>query len=129
MTIAAIAVIAMIVIIAIIAVVAATVVILLAIFVMQRFDWFKLDIQRQVVKVQVPPEARYQQDVADVLVRHTREFELVSVEAVRGGALSELFYSVLLKPGVTVAELIEELGAVNTGQKVTVLTGYDQTDM
>lgn len=108
---------------------AATVVILIVTFLMQRFDWFKLDIQRQVVKVQVPPESRYQQDVADVLVRNTREFELVSVEAVRGGALTELFYSVRLKPGVTTVELIDALGEVNTGQKVTVLTGYDQTDM
>lgn len=108
---------------------AATVVILIVTFLMQRFDWFKLDIQRQVVKVQVPPESRYQQDVADVLVRHTREFELVSVEAVRGGALTELFYSVRLKPGATTVELIDALGEVNTGQKVTVLTGYDQTDM
>ncbi|MFI2364735.1 DUF4956 domain-containing protein [Promicromonospora sp. NPDC019610] len=108
---------------------AATVVILLVVFLMQRFDWFKLDIQRQVVKVQVPPESRYQQDVADVLVRMTREFELVSVETVRGGALTELFYSVRLKPGVTTAEIIEALSEINSGQKVTVLTGYDQSDM
>jgi uncharacterized membrane protein YhiD involved in acid resistance len=108
---------------------AATAIILLVIFLMQRFDWFKLDIQRQVVKVQVPPEGRYQQDVADVLVRMTQEFELVSVETVRGGALTELFYSVRLKGGVTTAEVIEELGAINSGQKVTVLTGYDQSDM
>jgi len=108
---------------------AATVVILIVTYLMQRFDWFKLDIQRQVVKVQVPPESQYQQDVADVLVRHTREFELVSVETVRGGALTELFYSVRLKPGTTTVELIDALGEVNTGQKVTVLTGYDQTDM
>ncbi|MFE5309547.1 DUF4956 domain-containing protein [Isoptericola sp. NPDC056573] len=108
---------------------AATAIILLVIFLMQRFDWFKLDIQRQVVKVQVPPEPRYQQDVADVLIRLTQEFELVSVETVRGGALTELFYSVRLQGGVTTAEVIEALGAINSGQKVTVLTGYDQSDM
>ncbi|UZN01629.1 DUF4956 domain-containing protein [Cellulomonas sp. S1-8] len=108
---------------------AATVAVLLAIFLMQRFDWFKLDIQRQVVKVQVPPESRYQQDVTDVLVRLTREFELVSVETVRAGALTELFYSVRLNAGVTAQELIGALGDVNSGQKVTVLTGYDQSDM
>ncbi len=108
---------------------AATAMILLVIFLMQRFDWFKLDIQRQVVKVQVPPEPRYQQDVADVLVRLTEEFELVSVETVQGGALTELFYSVRLKAGVTTAEVIEALSEINSGQKVTVLTGYDQSDM
>lgn len=109
--------------------VAATVAILLAIVVMQRFDWFKLDIQRQVVKVQVPPEPHYQDDITDVLVRLASEFELVSVETVRSGALTELFYSVRLKRGVTTTQVIDALGEVNTGQKVTVLTGYDQTDV
>lgn len=108
---------------------ASTVVILIVVFLMQRFNWFKLDIQRQVVKVQVPPEKSYQTDVSDVLVRYTKEFELVSVETVRGGALSELFYSVCLKSGVTTADVVEALSAINTGQKVSVLTGYDQSDM
>lgn len=36
--------------------VAATVVICLVLVIMYRFNWFKLDVQRQVVKVQVPPE-------------------------------------------------------------------------
>jgi len=37
--------------------------------------------------------------------------------------------AVRLKGGVTTAEVVEELGAINSGQKVTVLTGYDQSDM
>lgn len=35
--------------------VAATVVICLVLLIMYRFNWFRLDVQRQVVKVQVPP--------------------------------------------------------------------------
>jgi uncharacterized membrane protein YhiD involved in acid resistance len=108
---------------------AGTIVILLAVFLMHRFNWFKLDIQRQIVKVQVPPEGNFQKDVEDVLVKNTSEFELVSLESVRAGALTELFYSVRLKPGVKTADVIDELSAVNTGQKVSVLTGYDQTDI
>lgn len=109
--------------------IAATAAILLAIFLMQRFNWFALDIQRQVVKVQVPPGSHYQQDVNDVLVRFTREFELVSVETVRSGALTELFYSVRLNPNVTAQTLSEALSEINSGQKVTILTGHDQTDL
>ncbi|MEQ6898256.1 DUF4956 domain-containing protein [Microbacterium sp. KR10-403] len=107
----------------------ATVFILLITFLMQRFNWFHLDIQRQVVKVQVPPEGDYQSDITDALVGLTLEFELVSVETMRGGALTELFYSVRLKKGVETSQVIEALSAVNSGQKVSVLTGYDQSDM
>ena len=96
---------------------------------MSRFNWFKLDVQRQVVKVQVPPEPGYTAVVEDILVQFTKEFELVSTESVRAGALTELYYTAQLKPGKKPAELIAALSEVNTGQRVTVLTGYDQTDI
>jgi len=107
----------------------ATVAICLVIVAMQRFNWFGLDLQRQVVKVQVPPDEDYTGEIQDVLISRTSEFELVSMESIRGGALVELMYTVRLKKGVTPASLISELRERNFGQRVTVLTGYDQTDL
>jgi uncharacterized membrane protein YhiD involved in acid resistance len=107
----------------------ATVAICLVIVAMQRFNWFRLDLQRQVVKVQVPPDEDYTSEIQDVLISRTSEFELVSMESIRGGALVELMYTVRLKKGVTPASLIGELRERNFGQQVTVLTGYDQTDL
>ncbi len=107
----------------------ATVAICLVIVIMQRFNWFHLDVQRQVVKVQVPPDGDYTEGVRDVLVRLTTEFELVSMESIRGGALTELLYTVRLKRGTEPSELITALGERTGGQRVTVLTGYDQTDL
>ncbi|MGW5386371.1 DUF4956 domain-containing protein [Nocardia sp. NPDC003963] len=109
--------------------VAATVAICLVMLIMYKFNWFKLDVQRQVVKVQVPPEQEYTALVEDVLIRYCAEFELVSTETVRSGALNELYYTAQLKKGRKSAELIAALSGVNTGQRVTVLTGYDQTDI
>jgi uncharacterized membrane protein YhiD involved in acid resistance len=108
---------------------AATVAICLVIVVMHRFNWFRLDVQRQVVKVQVPPDGDNTAAVEDVLLRHTAEFELVSMESIRGGALTELMYTVRLRKGSTNAELIAALSERTSGQRVTVLTGYDQTDL
>lgn len=107
----------------------ATVAICLVILLMHRFNWFSLDVQRQMVKVQVPPELEYHERVEDVLVRHCSEFELVSTETARAGALVELNYTAQLRKGSTSAQLIEALNAVNAGQRVSVLTGYDQTDL
>lgn len=109
--------------------VAATIVICLVLIVMAKFNWYKLDVQRQVVKVQVPPEPEFAARVTDVLIDYCTEYELVSTESVRAGALVELYYTAQLKKGRKSTDLISALGAVNTGQRVTVLTGYDQTDL
>jgi uncharacterized membrane protein YhiD involved in acid resistance len=108
---------------------AATVAICLVILVMRRFDWFRLNVQRQVVKVQVPPDGDNTAAIEDVLLRFTAEFELVSMESIRGGALTELMYTVQLRKGATAPELIAALNERTSGQRVTVLTGYDQTDL
>lgn len=109
--------------------VAATVAICLVLVIMSKFNLFKLDVKRQVVKVQVPPEHEYSARVEDVLIEFCSEFELVSTESVRSGALHELYYTARLKKGRTGNDLIAALSGVNSGQRVTVLTGYDQTDI
>jgi uncharacterized membrane protein YhiD involved in acid resistance len=107
----------------------ATVAICLVIVIMQRFNWFHLDVQRQVVKVQVPADGDYTPEIQDVLLQHTAEFELVSMESIRGGALTELMYAVRLRKGVEPTTLMAALRERNAGQRVAVLTGYDQTDL
>lgn len=107
----------------------AAVVICLVIVVMFRFNWFASNVQRQIVKVQVPPDGDYTAKVQDVLIAYTSEFELISIESIRGGALSEIMYSVRLKKGTEPGRLISALGERTGGQRVTVLTGYDQTDL
>ncbi|MDQ1292780.1 MAG: hypothetical protein QG608_660 [Actinomycetota bacterium] len=101
----------------------------LVMLLMHRFNWFALSVSRQVVKVQVPPDEDYVPAINDVLVRFTSEFELVSMETIRGGALTELMYTVRMKkesePGALVAALRER----TAGQRVTVLTGHDQSDL
>ncbi|GAA2714778.1 MULTISPECIES: DUF4956 domain-containing protein [Actinoplanes] len=107
----------------------AAIVISLVIVVMFRFNWFANNVQRQVVKVQVPPDGNYTEHIQDVLIAHTSEFELVSMESIRGGALTELMYTIRLKKGQEPGRLIAALGERTGGQRVTVLTGYDQTDL
>ncbi|NBM15342.1 DUF4956 domain-containing protein [Streptomyces sp. GC420] len=107
----------------------AAVVISAVIVVMYKFDWFALNVQRQVVKVQVPAGEDYSSDIRDVLIRYTSEFELVSTETIRGGALTEVFYTVRMKKGTEPSDLVTALQERTSGQRVTVLTGYDTTDL
>ncbi|MDT0270717.1 DUF4956 domain-containing protein [Streptomyces sp. DSM 44915] len=108
----------------------ATVLICLVILLMHRFNWFALQVQRQVVKVQVPADGHdHGPALDDVLLRHTDEHELISTESVRAGSLLELAYTARLKKNVRPAQLVSALREVTAGQKVAVLTGYDQTDL
>ncbi|MER6490173.1 DUF4956 domain-containing protein [Streptomyces griseorubiginosus] len=107
----------------------AAVVISVVIVVMYKFDWFALNVQRQVVKVQVPAGEDYSANIRDVLIRYTTEFELVSTETIRGGALTEVFYTARMKKGTEPSDLVTALQERTSGQRVTVLTGYDTTDL
>jgi uncharacterized membrane protein YhiD involved in acid resistance len=107
----------------------ATVVVCLVLLIMHRFNWFAHNVQRQVVKVHVPTDEDYTGRIDDVLIRNTDEFEQVSMETIRGGALIEMTYTVRLKKGRNPSGLLGELRDVTSGQQVTVLTGYDQTDL
>lgn len=107
----------------------ATVVVCLVLLIMHRFNWFAHNVQRQVVKVHVPTDEDYADRIDDVLIRNTDEFEQVSIETIRGGALIEMTYTVRLKKGKNPSGLLGELRDVTSGQQVTVLTGYDQTDL
>lgn len=109
--------------------VVAAVAICLVIVVMQKFNWYHLNVQRQVVKVRVPADADYTAEIQDALIAHTVEFELVSIETVQSGALTELFYSVRLKKTSEPNDLVTALRSRTSGQRVTLLTGYDQTDL
>lgn len=107
----------------------ATIVIGGAVYLMDRFDWYGLDVSSHIVKVQVPAGQELGAAIDDIFLRHTNRSQLVSVETVRAGALTELMYSVLLKKGTTPAVLLNALQERTGGQKVTVLTGYDRTDL
>lgn len=100
-----------------------------AILLMDRFDWYKLDVQSQVVKVQVPAGEDYTPRLDEAFAHHTSRAELVSLESIRGGALTELLYAVQLNKGTSPTTLIGVLQELTGGQKVTVLTGYDRTDL
>ncbi|GAA3853663.1 DUF4956 domain-containing protein [Streptomyces sedi] len=108
----------------------ATLLICLVILLMHRFNWFALEVKRQLVKVQVPADGEdHGPTVEDVLLRLTDEHELISTESVRGGALLELAYTARLKKDVTPGQLVSSLRESTAGQKAAVLTGYDQTDL
>lgn len=100
-----------------------------AMILMERLNWFKLDVRSQILKVQVPAGNGYSDLLNDVFLKYTTQSELVSMESIRAGALTELMYTVRLKPSTKPSDFIDAMQQRTAGQKVTLLTGYDQTDL
>lgn len=113
--------------------IAATVVISAVLLIMHRFNWYASKIQRQIIKVRIPADdldgKNFTAAVEVCLANYCVTFEMVSAEAVNGGALTELTYAAELRRGVEPAKVLADLRNVNYGQKATVLTGYDQMDV
>lgn len=107
----------------------ATVVIALAVLVMDRFDWFRMDNTTQILRLQVPQDFDYERAFDDLFVRYTEEAELIGIDSVRSGLLTELLYSVKLKKGQPAQPLLQGIQALTGNLKVGLTTGYDRTSL
>ena len=107
----------------------ATAVISAVVFLMTRFDWYSRTTVSQILKIQVANDTPFEEVFDPVLVRYTDAAELVSVDSVRGGLLTEVVYAVTLKRTAGRQQLLDEMRRINQNQKVTLLTGYGSADL
>ncbi len=106
-----------------------TAVICLALLMMNKFNWYARNEAAQLLKVQVPIDMNFDSLLDDAFLKFTETSELVSVESVRAGALTELVYSLRVKKNTSVQALLEEVRKRNGNNKVTIHTGYNSTDL
>jgi hypothetical protein len=62
-------------------------------------------------------------------LRYTTSSELISVDSVHGGVLNELTYSIGLKSPSQIQDLLAEIKNLNGNNKVTLIAGYNTTDL
>ncbi|MBN1659677.1 MAG: DUF4956 domain-containing protein [Anaerolineae bacterium] len=107
----------------------AAVVISLIILIMTRFNWYARQVVSQILKIQVPNSAEFDTLFDDLFVRYTSSSELISVDSVHSGMLTELTYSVGLKTSSKMQEFLSEIKKLNGNNRVTLITGYNSTDL
>ena len=101
----------------------------LVIFIMNRFDWFKREATSQILKIQVKNTVDFDHMFDDVFVKFTNLSDLISIDSVRGGALTELVYNVDMKNPNKKQEFLSEIKKLNDNLNVTLITGYNTTDL
>jgi uncharacterized membrane protein YhiD involved in acid resistance len=109
--------------------VAGTIVISLMVVIMMRFDWFARDMASQILRVQVPNGIPFDMLFDNLFVKYTNSSELISVDSVHSGMLTELTYSIGLKKSNRVQEFLSEVRNLNSNNKVTLIAGYNSTDL
>ena len=102
---------------------------IMAILIMTKFDWYARPITSQILKVQVGNDVDFDNIFDDIFVKYTISSKLISVDSVRGGALTELVYSLNINESVRKQDLITAVKELNSNQKVSLITGYNSTDI
>lgn len=96
---------------------------------MVRYDTFAKEAAVQLLKVRLPADMPYATIFEEVFARYVQRSELVAMETVQAGTLTELVYSIELKRKADVQAFLTELGALNGNNKVVLVTGQQEVDL
>ena len=107
----------------------AAVVISLMILLMTRFNWFAREMASQILRVQVPNGVFFDQLFDSPFLKYTTSSELISVDSIHSGMLTELTYSIGMKKSNQIQEFLTEIKNLNGNNKVTLIAGYNNTDL
>ncbi len=98
-------------------------------WVMSRLNLFTRQFKEQLLRIRLPGEADGGQVLNQVFTRYLARFDLMAVESIQSGLLTELVYTVQLKPRASAQDFIAELRRLNDNNRVALVTGYHQVDL
>jgi len=107
----------------------AAIVISLVILMMTRFDWYAREMANQILRVQIPNTLPFNSLFDQSFLKYTTSSELISVDSVHNGMLTELTYSIGMKKSSQIQDFLSEIKALNGNNKVTLIAGYNSTDL
>lgn len=101
----------------------------LVIFIMNRFDRFKREATSQILKIRVNNHTDFDHLFDNVFIKYTTISDLISIDSVRGWALTELVYTINMKNQNKKQEFLSEIKKLNDNLDVTLITWYNTTDL
>jgi uncharacterized membrane protein YhiD involved in acid resistance len=107
----------------------ATLVICFILWGMSTLNLFAKEIREQILKIRLPGDVRYETLFERVFARYLNRYELIGVETVQAGTLTELVYGVELKRASEAQNFMTELRQLNGNNKVALITGYHEVDL
>jgi uncharacterized membrane protein YhiD involved in acid resistance len=96
---------------------------------MTRFDWYAREMNNQILRILVPDGELFEVLFDRPFLKYTSTSELISVDSVYNGTMTELTYSIGMKKSDMIEAFISEIKNLNSGNKVTLIAGYNGTDL
>ena len=106
-----------------------TIVISLMILLMTRFDWYAREIASQILRIQIPSDESFEGLFDRILLKYTSTSELISVDTIQSGTMTELTYSIGMKKSNQIEQFLTEIRNLNHNNKVSLIAGYNSTDL
>jgi uncharacterized membrane protein YhiD involved in acid resistance len=107
----------------------AAIVISLVILLMTRFNWYAREMASQILRIQVPNGVPFDTLFDKAFLKYTNTSELISVDSVHSGMMADLTYSIGMKKSSQIQEFLTEIRNLNGNNKVTLIAGYNSTDL
>jgi hypothetical protein len=102
--------------------VATTIVICAIIYFFSKADWFAPTRASHFLRVRVTNDINYDSAFNGLFEKFLERFDLISVESIQAGMMTELRYSVNLKPGHNPGELVTAIQQVNGNNRIILTT-------
>lgn len=100
-----------------------------ALLIMYKFNWYAKPVTSQILKIQIDSNKDFEWLFDNALVKYTLSSELISIDSVRWGMLNELVYTVNMNSNANKQKFVSEIKKLNEWQKVSLITGYNSTDL
>jgi len=92
-------------------------------------NMFAKDVQEQILKVRLPADMPYERLFSPVFASYLARHDLIAIETVQAGLLTELVYGVEFKKKADPRAFMEELRRLNDNNKVALITGHHEVDL
>ena len=96
---------------------------------MVRLNFFAKEIREQILKVRLPSDMPYQTLFTPAFDQYLVRADLIAMETVQAGTLTELIYGVEFKKVQQSQAFMEALRKLNDNNKVTLITGQQEIDL
>lgn len=96
---------------------------------MSSLNMFAKDVREQILKVRLPGDMRPEGLLEPVFNRYLARYNLIAVETVQAGLLTELVYGIELRREEEAQEMMQELSKLNDNNKVALITGHHEVDL
>lgn len=109
--------------------VVATIIISFILWGLASLNMFAKDVREQILKVRLPADMRHEVLFEQIFDRYLTRYNLIAVETVQAGLLTELVYGIELRSEADARELMQELSKLNDNNKVALITGHHEVDL